>query len=242
MSRLSDFWITLIGDIGITGITLAFLIVVLYEVRLITLRNLVKKYEFTAKKEVFYLKTASIFFTVSITLFFFELIVNIIGLVKGFEYLFIAFVSLGIGVIVGYGLTQYFKYYYPFILEKKLNKFRFKPRISPQTGNKMKLLNELEEDAYLTEEMIEHELNFTYDYDVWIDEETGYKLIERYDGHLHMLICPRCNFRTMKDYKEEIIKSPTYSQKGMLKKHYKCSYCDHEETKEIPIAPINQIA
>ena len=60
----------------------------------------------------------------------------------------------------------------------------------------MKLLNELEEDTYLTTEMIEHENNFTFDYDVWLDEDTGYKFIEKFDVHLHVLICPECNFRT----------------------------------------------
>lgn len=238
MNRLSEFWLKIIGDTGLIGVAIAFLIVLYYEIRLLTSKSQVKKYEYASSNEVRYFKTASVFFTISITFFIFELVTKVIGLVKGFEYFFIAFISVGIGSMIGYSLYMYFKVYYPFILEKKLSRIRFKTRVSPKTGNEMRLLNELEEDAHLSQEMIDQELNFTYDYDVWIDEESGDKLIERYDGHLHALICPICNFRTLKDYKEKIIKSPTPSEKGLLKKYYKCSYCSHAETREVPIAQI----
>ncbi|MDA1121854.1 MAG: hypothetical protein O2887_15425 [Bacteroidetes bacterium] len=103
----------------------------------------------------------------------------------------------------------------------------------------MRLFNEDEEDAYLTEEMIAHELDYVYDYDVWLNEETGFKLIERYDGHLHALICDECRFRTLKAYKEEIAVTPTHNIPGLLKKQFRCSNCGHREEREIRIDPLS---
>ncbi len=238
MKELSEFTLKLISYIGELGVVLSILIVLWHYYRLTTFKNLVKRYEYANTWEVKTLKTAATIFSIAIGFFFFDMISIIMGKIAGYEYAFIAFVSLGITVIFGYSLSQYFKVYYPFIMEKRLSKIRFSPRISPKTGKPMKLLSEKEEDAHLTQEMIDNENAFTYDYDVWIDEETGYKLIERYDGHLHSLICPNCDFRTMKDYKEDIIESPSQFNKGVLKKYFKCSHCGHEEIKTVQIASL----
>ena len=44
----------------------------------------------------------------------------------------------------------------------------------------MKLLSEDEEDVYLDEGMQAEENVFSVDYDVWIDEESGYTKIEKH--------------------------------------------------------------
>lgn len=133
--------------------------------------------------------------------------------------------------------------YYPFQVEKKLNTLRHKPRINPNNNNKMKLLDEESEDKYLTAKMIEEESNHSVDYDVWLDEATGYTKIEKYDGSSLAVECPNCGYRTLRVEEEEVILSPTVDSEGELLEYYKCSYCDFRErrtvtTKRLPSRPI----
>jgi len=128
------------------------------------------------------------------------------------------------------------KFYYPGVLEKKLKKLRYTPRINPENGKKMKLLSEDEEDAYLDEGMQAEENVFSVDYDVWIDESTGYTKIEKYKGHLSALECDRCGFQTLRLEKEEIIRPATETEDGELLKEYKCSYCNRIKRKNVVLA------
>jgi len=220
---------------------LAILIAFIYYVRLSLIKSYSKKYEFVSKNEAKSLWYALLSAVVAAALFLNSYIQLLFASQQGdaFEFIFGVFISLILGVAIGYAAYAYFKYYYPSVIEEKLNKFRFKPRTSPETGKEMTLLDETEEDVHLTDEMIEHEENAVYEYDVWIDEETGHKFIERYDIHLHAEICPSCNFRTLKDYKEEVITEPTNEQSGLMKNYFSCSYCDHHEIRETKIAPLN---
>ena len=74
----------------------------------------------------------------------------------------------------------------------------YTPRINQQSGNKMRLLREDEEDVHLDEGMRAEEDVFSVDYDVWIDEMTGRTQVEKYPGHLEALQCNNCGFFTMK--------------------------------------------
>jgi hypothetical protein len=109
---------------------------------------------------------------------------------------------------------------------------RYKPRISPKTGRPMKLLTEEEEDVYLDEGMQAEEDVFSVDYDVWIDEETGYTQLEKYSGKYAIKQCPKCNYQTLKIEKEELLIAPTVISSGELLKRYRCTYCNYTE-KEI---------
>jgi hypothetical protein len=140
-----------------------------------------------------------------------------------------------IAFIFGYGFWAYIKYYYPFTLEKRLKKIRFKPMKSPKSGKKLKLLNELEEDEYLTQEMIDMEDALEADFDVWYDEESNETIIMQYDITEDSFVCPSCNFRTLREYREEVIKEATHSEPGIMEREYRCSYCGHAEVKEIRI-------
>ncbi|MFM7486201.1 MAG: hypothetical protein ACKO13_04685, partial [Cytophagales bacterium] len=71
------------------------------------------------------------------------------------------------------------------------------------------------------------------DYDVWIDEESGYTQIEKYSGHLHAIQCPECNYQTFKVVKEEITKAPSDAEEGELIKHYQCGYCGYKAKKAV---------
>ncbi|MEQ9302807.1 MAG: DUF308 domain-containing protein [Marinoscillum sp.] len=147
------------------------------------------------------------------------------------------FVSLMIAMIIGVVVQNVLKFYYPFFIEKRLKKLRYTPRISPD-GRKMKLLSEEEEDVYLDEGMQAEEDAFSVDYDVWIDEISGYTKIEKYNGRLHALQCPECNYQTLKVDKEEVVQEATDTEDGELMKYMTCGYCGHKERKSFKIAKL----
>lgn len=150
------------------------------------------------------------------------------------------FVTVMFALIVGVIAQNLLRFYYPFYVEKRLKKLRFSPRVNPENGNLMKLLSEEEEDVHLDEGMQAEENMFSVDYDVWIDEASGFTKIEKYSGHLHALQCPECSYQTFKVKKEEIITAPTNNTEGELIKFYHCAYCAHKARKAFRIAPLQQ--
>ncbi|MDH5365816.1 MAG: hypothetical protein OEW67_02460 [Cyclobacteriaceae bacterium] len=239
-SSLLDVWpyyATLTANVLIA---FGFIVLVIHYVRFSTTKGYAKKYDYLNRNEAKYLLVGNLSLIIAVSLYLNSAMVNFFSRGGIFELAVGLFISSIIGVAFGYALYAYLKFYYPSILEEKLMKLRFKPRVSPETGNVMKLLTEDEEDIHLTDEMIEHEESLKYEYDVWLDEESGHKFIERYDGHQHAKLCPSCNFRTLKEYKEEEVLAPTQSKAGLGKKFFKCSYCSHHETHEVNIAPLNE--
>ena len=146
------------------------------------------------------------------------------------------FISGCIGLLYGYVAHLVLKFYYPGKLEKKLKRLRYTPRVNPNNGNRMKLLSEEEEDAYLDEGMQAEENVFSVDYDVWIDETTGFTKIEKYKGHLSALKCDRCGFQTLRLSKEEIIHEATETEDGELLKEYTCTYCNRIKRKNVVLS------
>ena len=145
------------------------------------------------------------------------------------------FMSSMFAIILGVVIQNVLKFYYPFFIEKRLKKLRYAPRTSPD-GIKMKLLSEEEEDVYLDEGMRAEEDALSVDYDVWIDHESGFTKIEKYDGRLHALQCSNCNYQTLKIDREEIIQTVSETEDGELMKYYVCGYCQHKERKSFKIA------
>ena len=132
------------------------------------------------------------------------------------------------------------KVYYPFYVQRKLNRLRHKPRKNPANGNELKLMSEDEEDEYLTDEMIKEESSHTVDYDVWLDEETGFTKIEKYDGAQMAIECPSCGYRTLHVVQEEVIRTPTLEEEGEILNYYNCSYCGHKERRTIKTRKLHQ--
>lgn len=228
-------WDQAILQIGFGAFAVSAAILLWYVLRTAMLRGSTAKYAYVAAYELSYFKVIAFVFSVGVGLVLFAVLARqFLGQPQVLLY-FVGMVSVGLAFVIGYALEQYFKVYYPFVLEKKLKKIRFHPRKAPN-GKPMKLLREHEEDVHLTEEMIAHEEAFTFDYDVWLEEESGFKVIEKYDGHLYAKVCPRCEFRTMQDVHEEVLVEPTYSKNGLLRKDYRCTYCGHEESQEVSIA------
>ena len=219
------------------GLAAIALCILLYHwAKLASARDPKKRYDLINRHEINNLWYASLFLLFAVGVY-----VNTI--VTEGEAIWLAvrvFVTLMMGLIVGVIISNLLKFYYPFYVEKRLKKLRYQPRISPKSGKPRKLLSEDEEDVYLDEGMQAEENVFSVDYDVWIDEETGYTKIEKYAGHLIALQCPECNYQTLKVVKEEILESPTETEEGELMKFYKCDYCGYKERKAFRIARLRQ--
>ncbi|MEO9964767.1 MAG: hypothetical protein ABJF11_03195 [Reichenbachiella sp.] len=219
---------------------ISFSIFLFYVIGLLIGRNRTKVYEYVSTHEIPAFLNVMIFASISLALYLNSILIGQYKTVNNFELVVQSAGSLIVGVMFWYITRVIIRIYYPYILAKHLAKIRFKKMYAPWNGNKMKLLNEDEEDLHLTEEQIAHEEIFAYDYDVWIDEETGKKKIEKYDIHHTSLMCDECRFRTLHEIKEEVIKKPTRTNTGQLLKHYRCDNCGNKESIEKQIAPLSE--
>lgn len=231
-------WLAYFAQIWWLCIGLAVLIVLAYFVQLMTIGKRTKKHVFASANEISYLSKAANMLSAGVGFIAFFGIIKWIGRAEIYHIFGSGFFSFIIAFAVGYAFWAVFKYYYPFILEKRLNNIRFSSMKS-KSGNQMRLMNEEEEDKFMTKEMIEDEEAMIADYDIWVDEKTGEKVVEKYDMQFHALVCDKCNFRTLRDVKEEVIKEPTATEEGLMIKEYKCSYCGHRKTKELKVAAWN---
>ncbi|MGL1887120.1 MAG: hypothetical protein OCD76_11465, partial [Reichenbachiella sp.] len=181
--------------------------------------NRTKKYHFVLNNETTVMFVSAIGISLAIALVFNVFMLN----ERDFAHLFVfsikAGLPIGLGVTIGYGFKTYLNVSYQNVLDKKLADIRFTERKHPETKASMRLLNEDEEDAYLTEEMIQQEEDMAYDFDVWIDDKTGKTIIETYKGSTNK-VCNKCHFRTLKLVKEEVSESTK-----MKTKFYACSHC-----------------
>ncbi len=230
---LWNFWGAIVAY-AIAGVGVVFLFYHL--LMLIIISEPKKKYDYISKNEVNMLLVASYLFLAAIGAY----ANTLVEVSAYFWYIIRIFITIMVGVVFGSVVFNVFKVYYPAFIERRLKKLRYKPRVNPETGNTMKLLSEEEEDVYLNEGMQAEENIFSIDYDVWIDEQTGYTKIERYAGHLRALKCPECNFQTLKVVEEEILESPTVEKPGQLMKFYECTYCSHESSKLFKIAKLKE--
>ncbi len=153
------------------------------------------------------------------------------------------FFLAGFAVVAYLVLVSGVRLLYPPVIERRLNRIRSKPRISP-AGNVMRKLREEEEAVHLDQSEIDAQASTIHsaEYDVWVDEKSGYKRVEKYMGYQHAEKCGECGFYTMKINTEEITQKPSTSENGLLVKHYRCSYCHHREAREVVIARLSSNA
>lgn len=236
-----DYWHLISKIWAQLALAAALITFAIYKLRLLLRKGMAKKHEYMSKSEIKYYWLTALGLTLSFTFFLSSLIVQIGMTISPFSLAMKTFVTILVGFVIGYVINVYLHVYYPFKLEKKLHKLRFADRLSPVTGKKMRLLTEKEEDVHLTKDMIEHEIISAFEYDVWVDEDSDYRLIETYRGNLQLVICDKCNYRTAHELKEELVEEPTESSEGILKKSYRCSYCSHEQEKVSKIAPLSNV-
>lgn len=222
-SSFLDYWHYAMIVGAIIMASFAIVIYLVHNLRISTISDYKSKYNYINQNEIKIYK--KVFLCLGIATM---LLINLYGMGKlvnlGVWFFVRLFISIAGGTLVAYVAFLILEYYYPTILNRKLKKWRFMPRVG-KSGNKLRLLGEEEEDVHLEEGMRAEENAFSIDYDVWVDEKTGEVKIEKYPGHLQALKCNSCGFYTMKVVKEEITRQPTKESPGELIKHFQCYYC-----------------
>jgi DNA-directed RNA polymerase subunit RPC12/RpoP len=219
-------------------IALGFLILLYHELRILLIRDYKEKYDYVNLHEIKFFWYAVICFIAAGFLFFNTLATEMIH-EKGMTWFYVRlFITVSFTVIAYYIFYSLIRIYYPRSVEKRLRKLRNKPRRSP-AGNLMRKLSEAEEDAHMDESMIHEEQFHSVDYDVWIDDATGYKKIEKYMAYQHAEECPECGYFTLRIEREELVKAPTMDEAGLFVKHYRCTYCGHREAREQALAKLS---
>lgn len=222
-SSFLDYWHYTMVIGAIIMIVAGIMIYIVHKLKLSTAESYKLKYDFINEREIKNYKRMFLCFAIAVAL-----AINLygVGKLKSIEVWFFVrvFMSIAGGTLVAYVAFLILDYYYPTVVNRKLRKWRYLPRIS-KAGNKMRLLSEDEEDVHLEEGMQAEEKVFSIDYDVWIDEKSGEIKIDKYPGHLQAYKCNSCGFYTMKVVKEEVTRHPGTDSPGELIKNFQCSYC-----------------
>lgn len=222
-SPFLDLWhlAMITGAIVMTAIAIG--IYIIHNIRIAAIRDYKGKYNYINEKEIKNYKRVFVCLGLATML-----LINMYGMGKlhniGVWFFVRLFISVSGGTLVAYVAFLVLEYYYPTVVHRKLNKWRFMPR-KGSSGVPLRLLSEEEEDVHLAEGMQAEENVFSIDYDVWMDEKSGEVKIEKYPGHLQALKCNSCGFYTMKVVREEITRQPGKDVMGELIKHYQCYYC-----------------
>ena len=219
---------------------LAILILLYHELRILMIRDYKEKYDYVNLNEIRFF-----WYAVNSVIKGAAFYANSIGNQMIFSCLTLGFyvrifMTASFAVIAYFVFYSLVRIYYPRFVEKRLNKLRHKPRISPD-GNVMRKLKEREEEAHLEPELFKEQTEVhSVDYDVWLDEKTGYTKVEKYHAYQHTEECPECGYVTFRLRTEEIAQEPTDDAPGVLVKHYRCTYCSHRESRESVIAPLSE--
>jgi len=219
-------------------VAIAVLILLYHEFRVFQIKDYKEKYDYVNLHEIRYFWYAVISLILA-GAFIANTVYTSSILHEGQRWFYVRlFITVSFSVIAYFVFFSLVRIYYPGKLEKRLNKLRNKPRISP-AGNAMRKLSESEEDHHLEPSQIADEEIHSIDYDVWLDEKTGYKKIEKYNAYQHAEECSECGYYTMKISREEVESAPTNSETGLLLQHYRCSYCNHREAREVVVAKLS---
>jgi hypothetical protein len=233
-----DFYM-LRGCFALVGI--GVIILLYHEFKVFQIKDYKEKYDYVNTHEIRYFWYAVMAFILAVTLYANSIATEqITSTARGMLFFYVRiFITGSLALIAYFTFYSMVRIYYPKYLEKRLNKLRNTPRISP-AGNRMRKLSEEEEDIHLEADMVSEEQNIhSVDYDVWVDDQTGFKKIEKYDSYQHAEECSECGYYTMKIDREEIEVKPTATETGLLLKHYKCEYCNHREAREVKLAKLS---
>lgn len=221
-------------------LSVALLILLYHEARILMIRDYKAKYDYVNLNEIRFFWYAVIALITAAAFY-----ANSVGTKMVFSDVTIwfyvrIFMTASFAVIAYIIFHSLVRIYYPRFVEKRLNRLRHKPRISPD-GNVMRKLREKEEEAHLEPTLLQEQREVhSVDYDVWLDEKTGYTRVEKYHAYQHAEECPECGFVTFRLRREEIVQEPGDDDPGLLVKHYRCSYCRHREARESVIAPLSE--
>jgi hypothetical protein len=231
---------SLLGIGAMISLIAMIAILVYHEVRVFMVRDPKDRYDYVNTHEIRYFWYAVIVFIIAAGLYLNKVVGSQIPVSESAQPV-VRFFFLAAFVVIAYMvLSSGVKLLYPPVIERRLKRIRNKPRMSPM-GNVMRKLREEEESVHLDQSEIDAQASTVHsvEYDIWVDEKTGYKRVEKYMGYQHAEKCSECGFYTMKIYTEEITRKPSATEDGLLVKHYRCSYCKHREAREVVIAKLS---
>jgi hypothetical protein len=215
------------------------LILLYHEFRVFRIKDYKEKYDYVNLHEVtyFWYAVMGVIFGIA---FYTNAITSSLDFTAPLTWFYVRMFLMASFIVVMYFIFySLVRIYYPRYLEKKLTKLRNRPRVSP-AGNVMRKLKASEEEAHLeADQFAEQKEIHSVDYDVWLDEKTGYKKIEKYISYHHSEECPECGYVTLKIVNEELIEAPGTNTSGILVKHFKCTYCAHREAREVIVAALS---
>jgi len=219
------------------SVGIGVLILLYHEFQVFRIQDYKEKYDYVNLHEIRYFWFAVMAFILAAT-FYFNTVSSRAIEAESMRWFYVRlFITASFAVIAYFIFFSLVRIYYPRQLERRLTKLRNTPRKSP-AGNLMRKLSESEEEHHLEGAMKQNEIH-SIDYDIWLDDKTGYKKIEKYPAYQHAEECSECGYFTMKIDREEIERTPTLEEEGLLLKHYKCSYCNHREQREVIIARLS---
>lgn len=219
---------------------IALLIILFHEAKIMMTANEKDRYDYVNQHEIRFFWYAIIAFIAGVSLYFSAVITPMVPIDDSMKVYVSVFFLGGIVVIAYLILSSMLRILYPRFLENRLMSIRNKPRVST-AGNKMRKLSSEEGSVHLEESQAAEHLSeiHSVEYDVWMDEKTGEKKVEKYMAYQHAERCSECGFYTMKIDTEEVVKQPTVQESGILLEHYRCSYCKHREAREVPISALS---
>jgi uncharacterized protein len=122
---------------------------------------------------------------------------------------------------------------------RKLKILRKKPRLCPNCGKALVLMNEQQEDAYLTAGQQSEEMVGSVDYDAWICMDCGHKSFLSYSKMFTKYRnCPQCGFKTYAQTGDHISIAPTPLSAGEGVHIFSCANCGHVARKTFIIPMI----
>ncbi len=228
---------------AMASLAIAFGILIYHEIRTFMVTDAKDRYDYVNTHEIRYFWYAVIALIAAVGLYLNRIVGPLIPVSESVLPYVRLFFLAGFSVVAYLILSSLVRLLYPQVIERRLKRIRNKPRVSP-AGNIMRKLREEEESVHLEQSEIDAQASTVHaaEYDVWIDEKTGFKRVEKYMGYQHAEKCGECGFFTMKIHSEEIVRKPAVADEGLLIKHYRCNYCKHREAREVIIAKLSSNA
>ena len=204
-----------------------------YEFKVLQIKDFKEKHDFVNQHEIQYFWYVVVAFIAATAVYANSIATERIVL-DGMRWFYVRlFITAGLGVVAYITCYSLVRIYYPRHLQRRLDRLRNSPRLSPE-GNIMRKIAEAEEQHHLEENHLTG--IHTIDYDIWIDDVTGHKKIEKYPAYQQAEECKECGYYTLRIDEEEIEHAPTFDDEGVLLSHYECTYCGHREQREIKVA------
>lgn len=128
------------------------------------------------------------------------------------------------------------------LLKRKIESIRTKPRDCKNCGQKTNRLDEVAEDEYLSKESQFEETLKSVDYDVWKCNSCGEISLEAYiNAKTEYSECPKCKTHAFYTSKSTTKKAATTSHSGTNEVVKTCKYCNHQKvlTETIPMIVVS---